>query len=105
MRVAGANSSRGLCGKSKAEVAFRATVLRAACIDDLIRKADSWGYLARDAEGDPSFDSQLIASLLKAGLLEQMGERDQRGRVLRVRTSTYGRRELARLERASGGGA
>lgn len=99
MGVAGNPS--GLRVRNQADLALRTNVLRLACVDDLIRKSDHWGYLARDAEGDPSFDSRTIAALLKDGLLEQMGERDQRGRVMRVRTSTYGRRELTRLARAA----
>lgn len=101
MRV-GTNSPAGLRGLTKADLDLRVAILRAAVVDDLIRKNDAWGHLARDAEGDPAFDTRTIAALLKGGLLEQLGTRDVEGRVLRVRTSTYGRRELARIAATEG---
>lgn len=79
---------------------LRVACLRAAAVDDLVRKDRCWGHLARDGADDPAFDWRTVATLLKAGLLEQLGQRDERGRVLRVRTSNYGRRELARQGRA-----
>lgn len=96
----GGNRSLGIQGGSEADLALRVACLTAASADDLIRKDHCWGHLARDAAGDPSFDFRTVATLLKGGLLEQLGQRDERGRVLRVRTSNYGRRELARQARS-----
>lgn len=96
----GGNRSLGIRGGSEAELLVRVACLTAAAADDLIRKDHCWGHLARDAAGDPAFDFRTVATLLKGGLLEQLGQRDRRGRVLRVRTSTYGRRELARQARS-----
>lgn len=97
----GTNSPRGLDRISDAEVAKRLACMVAASTDELIRKTGVWGYLARDAESDPSFDARLISALLKAGLLEPVGTRDDRGRVIRVRVSMLGRRELARRARGA----
>lgn len=101
----GTNSPRGLEGLPAADLEKRLACMRAASTDELVRKNGTWGYLARDAETDPSFDSRLIAALLRAGLLEPVGMRDDRGREVRVRVSMFGRRELARRDRAAGGGA
>lgn len=98
----GTNSPRGLGGGlPPAEVEKRLACMVAASTDELIRKTGVWGYLARDAESDPSFDARLISALLKAGLLEPVGTRDDRGRVIRVRVSMLGRRELARRARGA----
>lgn len=102
----GTNSPRGLAGRmSAADLEKRVACLLAASVDELVRKDRGWGYLARDGARDPSFDSRTITALLKAGLLEPVGMRDDKGREVRVRVSMFGRRELARRARASGGGA
>lgn len=97
--------SLGLNGPSLADQARRVACLEAASRDDLVRKVGVWGFLARDGADDPSFTAALVATLLKAGLLEPVGMRDERGRVVRARASMMGRRELARRARAAGGGA
>lgn len=97
----GTNSPRGLDRISDAEVAKRLACMAAASTDELIRKVGVWGYLARDTAADPAFDARLISALLKAGLLEPVGMRDDRGRVIRVRVSLLGRRELARRARGA----
>lgn len=97
----GTNTPRGLDRISDAEVEKRLACMVAASTDELIRKTGVWGYLARDTEADPAFDARLISALLKAGLLEPVGTRDDRGRVIRVRVSMLGRRELARRARGA----
>ncbi len=96
----GGNRSLGIQGIGQADLELRVACLQAAVSDDLIRKDHCWGHLARDGADDPAFDFRTVATLLKGGLLEQLGQRDMRGRVLRVRTSSYGRRELARQARS-----
>lgn len=83
------------------QMAERLACLDAASRDDIVRKVGEWGHLARDGKGDPRWTPQLIAALLKAGLLEPIGMRDDRGREVCVRISSHGRRELAR-RRAEG---
>jgi hypothetical protein len=98
----GTNSPRGLGGGlPPAEVEKRLACMVAASKDELIRKVGVWGYLARDSAADPAFDARLISALLRAGLLEPIGMRDDRGRVIRVRVSMLGRRELARRARGA----
>ena len=102
----GTNSPRGLTGRMPAaDIEKRLACMRAASTDELVRKEGVWGYLARDGADDPSFDSRTITALLKAGLLEPVGMRDDKGREVRVRVSMLGRRELARRARTAGGGA
>lgn len=106
MRHHGTNSPRGLTGRMPAaDVEKRLACLRAATVDELVRKDGGWGYLARDGAEDPAFESRTITALLKAGLLEPIGMRDDKGREVRVRLSGLGRRELARRARAEVGGA
>jgi hypothetical protein len=89
--------------RGTAPTAERVSCLEAASRDDLVRKVGEWGYLARDGKDDPRWTPQLIAALLKGGLLEPVGTRDDRGREVRVRISSHGRRELTRHRRAQGG--
>lgn len=98
----GTNDPRGLgAGLSPADVEARLVCMRAASIDELVRKVGRWGHLARDAETDPHWDPRMISALLRAGLLEPVGTRDDQGRVIRVRVSILGRRELARRARGA----
>jgi hypothetical protein len=89
---------------SDRQLADRLACLEAASRDDIVRKVGEWGHAARDGADDPRWTPQLIAALLKAGLLEPVGMRDDRGREVRVRLSGHGRREIARHRRGQGAG-
>lgn len=87
---------------SPRQLAERLACHEAASRDDIVRKVGEWGYLGRDGAADPSWATQLIAALLKAGVLESIGTRDDRGRAVRVHISSHGRRELAKHRRSEG---
>lgn len=78
--------------------------MQAAAVDDLVRKPEGWVHLVPIAGLDEKpFYGKCVLELVRKGLLEQVGQRDEDGNAVRVRLSGYGRRELRRRQAAEGG--